>query len=119
MLGCHSGASGRWYDAHYRALVERFGSFDSLSREGAGMAASAWVTYRQATERLQDATRAREDGCGRRPSASAIRALEKRQGLAQASYDAALRRLEALCANRPITDSPVDALLRGLTGGMK
>jgi hypothetical protein len=110
MLGRHNGAAGRWYDVHYRALSERLGPFDPLSREAAGMTASAWVTYRQATKRLTEATSDRETGRGRRPSAAAIRALEKRQGLAQGSYDAALRRLEELCKHRP-TD--LDAFFRG------
>lgn len=104
MLGRHNGASGRWFDAHYRALDQRFGPFDALTRLEAGKTAALWVTFRQATERLREAVQARETGRGRRPNAAAIRTLEKRQGLAQSSYDAALRRLEELCANAPRPD---------------
>lgn len=111
LLRRHDGAPGRWYDAQFRALAERFGPFDAFTRQYAGLVAAAWVGYRQATERLADATRTRQEGRGRRPNLATIRALEKRVGLAQSSYDAALRRLEELSAKRPPL-SPMAAFAR-------
>jgi hypothetical protein len=62
---------------------------------------------------LERAQRERETGKGRRPSAAAIRALEKRQGLSWQSYDSALKRLQELAppkGPRALTDAVKQAV---------
>jgi hypothetical protein len=100
LLGYHGGVTGRWFQAQYVALERRLGPFDPILRNYAGAIAALWVTFRQDATALQDAERARRQGRGRRPSTQAISRLKKRQGLSWGSYDAALRRLEELAAQR-------------------
>lgn len=93
----HSGTRAGWFRAGYAGLADRFGPFvDEATRAYASGVAALFVTFRQDTVALDDAVRARQQGRGRRPSASAITRLEKRQGLSWHSYDRALQRLEQL-----------------------
>jgi hypothetical protein len=103
LLGRHDGAAGRLYNRQFRALSEEFGPFTGVMRFHAGGTAALFVTFQQATEALNDARRDRSEGKGRRPSASLITRLEKRQGLAWQSYSAALEKLQAMASSRPRT----------------
>lgn len=114
MLGRHDGAAGRWYHAHYRALVRQLGPFDDVTRTYAGAVAALFVTFRRDTEALTDAERARRDGKGRRPGVQTIARLKKRQGLSWASYDAALRRLEVLAGQSTAQSDPLAAVRRAV-----
>jgi len=46
MFKRHSGARGRWFREHYRALEQRLGPFDAVSRDYAGAAAVLWCEFR-------------------------------------------------------------------------
>ena len=114
MFGNHHGAAGKWYSQHYAALLKQLGPFDGVTRAYAGAAAALWVTFKQDTQALIDAERARRQGRGRRPSTQAIARLKKRQGLSWGSYDAALRRLEVLAAQRKPQSDPLAAVRRAV-----
>ena len=96
----HTGARGHWFRAHYKALGERLGPFDAVTREYAGAVATWWVEFRTDTLALEAAEEARLNGKGRRPSTQAIARLKKRSGLTWSSYNAALQRLEDLAHKR-------------------
>ena len=96
MLGRHDGVRGRWFRHAWTALVAEYGPFTGLARLEAGRVALAWVNLEAATEALEAARRAREEGRGRRPSPHAIERLYRRQGLADQSYSQALTQLRAL-----------------------
>jgi hypothetical protein len=100
MFGRHDGASGRWYQEHYRALLQRFGPFDALVRSYAAGAAVLWVEFQKATRALKTAEETRMKGKGRRPNAGAVERLKRRQGLSWQSYDQSIRRLEELTSGR-------------------
>lgn len=112
MLGSHGGAAGKLYNRIYGGLAEQFGPFNEVMRFHAGATAALGVTFQQGTEALNDARRARGEGKGRRPSASLIARLEKRQGLAWQSYSAALEKLQAMASNRPRTKTFADSVRR-------
>lgn len=96
MFTTHAGRAARWYGQHFAALAQRFGPFDQLTEAYAAGAAAFYTTFRQDTQTLHQAQEARQKGHGRRPSATAIARLEKRQGLSWQSYNNALTRLEAM-----------------------
>src|SRR5438093_12648356 len=98
MFQRHSGVKGHWFRSHFRALEQRLGPFDPVTRQYAGAAAVLWCEFRRDTLALEEAEAARREGKGRRPSTSAIARLKKRAALTWGSYDAALRRLEELAA---------------------
>jgi hypothetical protein len=113
-FGDHAGYSSRWYSEHFKALKTRLGPFDGISLQYAGATAVLWVTFKHDTRALEEAQRQRAKGKGRRPSASAIARLEKRQGLAWQSYDSALRRLEELTRkNGHGGGAELEAVMRG------
>lgn len=116
MFGSHAGARGRWYAGHYAALVAKFGPFDPMVRQFAGSVAALWSEWRSDTVAVEEAERARRNGKGRRPSVQAVARLKKRAGLSWGSYDAALRRLEGMAADRPF--DPATWFDRGERKGM-
>lgn len=96
-LGRHDGLPGRRYRQCYTALEEQFGPFASaLLRFEAGRTAVAMLNLHTATEALAGARRARERGKGRRPGSRDVERLSRRHGLADATYTAAVARLEGL-----------------------
>jgi hypothetical protein len=101
MFRNHLNVRGVWYREHYKALDQRLGPFDQVSREYAGAVAALWCEFRGDTLALEAAELARREGQGRRPSTQAIARLKKRAALSWGSYDQALVRLEALTVNRP------------------
>jgi len=100
LLGNHRGAMGRRYFRAYVALEERYGPFeDQVARMEAGRAAHAWVELEASTVQLAEARRKLNTAQGRHGSgwnAQAIQRLSKRAGLNDATYSAALVRLEAM-----------------------
>lgn len=96
----HAGRKGHIVRAHYRALEQRLGPFDELARQYAATVATLYFEFTDDTNRLEEATGARDNGKGRRPSAAAIARLKKRAALTWGSYDSALQRLESLCAQQ-------------------
>jgi hypothetical protein len=101
MFRRHSGRQGVWYRVHYAALETRLGPFDPAMRLYAGGASALWVTWRLDSDAAEEASQARQEGRGRRPSAQAVARLKKRAALSWGSYDAALRRLEGMAEHRP------------------
>jgi len=80
----------------YQALARRVGPFDeSLVRFAAGVVILA-IEFETVTAELRTAQAKRATGKGRKPSTARITSLRKRHGLAWASYDSALRRLQEL-----------------------
>ena len=114
MFANHLNARGGWYREHYRALAERHGPFDKVSREYAGAVAALWCEYKGDTLALECAEQLRQDGKGRRPSSQAIARLKKRAALSWGSYDASLRRLEELTARQSRHVNPLDAVRRAV-----
>ncbi len=110
LLGDHRSREGQIYRAHFAALEKRWGPFDELGQQYAGAVAAAWLEWLQAGKALALARQQRDRGRGRRPSAGGISRLQRRQGLSWATYDQALRRLQALAQNGHAAD-PVAALL--------
>ena len=100
LLGRHDGTRGRAYRRAYNALAAEFDLGSALARLEAGRTAVAWTNLEAATESLEAARRAREEGRGRRPSPRAIERLARRQGLANADYSQALNQLRELVAGR-------------------
>lgn len=100
MFSYHGGTLGRWYSQQFAALLARFGPFDAMTAAYAASVSALFVTFKADSAALNLALEARRHGKGRRPNATAIARLEKRQGLAWQSYDSALRRLEELAPNR-------------------
>ena len=111
VLADHSGADGRAFDAHYKALVARLGPFDEVCRAYASGVAACWIEWQRSTRDLDRARHNRETGTGRRPNQGAIQRLQKRQGLAWQSYDSALHRLAELASTQR---APADDLARHL-----
>ena len=101
LLGRHDGAAGRAFRRYYDALAGELGPFRPLVRLEAGRVAVLGVLLEAATHALMAARRDRETGRGRRPSVAALERLARRQGLADASYAAALDKLRALVGDRP------------------
>lgn len=111
--------AGRAYLDAYRALEERFGPFaDRLMRMEAGRAAFAWVELQASAQQLAAARAKFTTARGRHGkgwNAQAIARLSKRLGLNDATYVAAVRRLEELVTGanphqRPLT--PAELLSR-------
>jgi hypothetical protein len=96
LLGRHDGARGRAYRRAFNALVAEFDVTSPLAKLEAGRTALAWTNLEAATESLEAARRAREEGRGRRPSPRTIERLARRQGLANADYAQALAALREL-----------------------
>ena len=101
MFKSHLNVRGVWYREHFKALDQRLGPFDQVTREYAGAVAALWCEFRSDTLALEAAERTRREGQGRRPSTQGIARLKKRAALSWGSYDQALVRLEALTATRP------------------
>ena len=102
LLGSHSGSRGRSYRRSYSALAAEFDLTSPLAKLEAGRVAVAWTNLEAATESLEAARRAREEGRGRRPSPRTLERLARRQGLADTSYAQALNQLRELVgAHRP------------------
>ncbi len=103
LLGNHRGRTGKRYHACYTALAERYGPFsDQVLRMEAGRCAAAWVEYMASTQQLAEARAKLQAARGRHAgswNAQAIQRLSKRVGLNDATYSAALRRLEELTAH--------------------
>jgi len=114
LLGNHGGAAGKWYDSHYRALRQRFGPFDEITRQYVGGVAVLWVQFREVMVAVKVAQEARANGKERRPSASAVERLRRRQGLAWGSYDQAVRRLEELSAKSNGSGDPLANVRRAV-----
>lgn len=114
LLGRHDGPAGRAYRRAYDALAQEFGPFPSpLLRFEAGRVAVAMLNLEYASTALAAARRLRERGKGRRPSPREIERLSRRQGLADASYSAALARLRELAGRDGHGVQPdLEALLR-------
>lgn len=110
IFGRHDGVAGRQFNRHYRALAQRLGPFDGISRDYASAVAGLWVQWTEAAETLANAQRLRKEGKGRRPSPGQIARLQKRAGLAWASYDAALKRLGEIGKSTPGDDPTLQAL---------
>jgi len=118
LLGNHNTAAGKRFRRTYQALAERYGPFqDQVLKMEAARCAAAWVEYQAATEQLADARAKLNAAKGRHSgawNAQAVQRLAKRAGLSDASYAAALRRLEELTATtrvaRPLT--PTELLSR-------
>jgi hypothetical protein len=100
VMGYHGGVSGKWFHRHVMGLKERYGPLDQAGLDYAAAVASLWVTYRQASRSLAEVQRKRDVGRGRRPNLQAVERARKRQGLAFASYDQALRHLRELTRER-------------------
>lgn len=112
LLGNHRGPRGRAYRRTFEALAAEYGPFSALGRLEAGRVAVAWVNLVAASESLEAARRAREEGRGRRPSPRAIERLARRQGLADQSYAQALAALRELVAARREPASIADLVTR-------
>jgi hypothetical protein len=95
-----------WFTRHFGELEEQFGPFaTALARRDALSLCTQFVEWQSAVYDLEAARRQREDGKGRRASASAISRLQKRSGLLWGDYTAARGRFEELVkgAGRPRT----------------
>lgn len=114
VLGKHDGWQGAIFRRGWRALVAEFGPPlpGSLFRLEMGRVAALYVTQECATRRLAEARQARASGRGRRPSEGRILRLEKRAGLADASFVGGLDRLRALATKHDghVVPSPVELL---------
>ncbi len=96
LLGKHNTVRGRWYSESWASLVQEFGPLTGLARLEAGRVAVAWVNVRAATAALEVARLARERETGRRPSSRDLERFSRRQGLAHATYSAALDKLREM-----------------------
>lgn len=110
MFRSHLNVRGVWYREHYKALDQRHGPFDKVTREYAGAVAALWCEFRGDTLTLESAEQARREGHGRRPSSQAIARLKKRAALSWGSYDAALRQLFELATHRNGQRNPLEAV---------
>ena len=108
----HAGERGHWFRSQYRALEERLGPFDGLTRQFAASCSALYVEWRSDVRAEEEADRARREGKGRRPSAAVLARLKKRAGLSWQSYDGSLRRLEELAGRKP-AQTPLAALAAG------
>ena len=106
LLGRHDGPRGRAYRRCFDALAAEFALDRPLAQLEAGRVALAWALLQAATESLETARTTREQGQGRRPSAREIRSLEKRVGLADGTYSAALDKLRELAAEHRRSGAP-------------
>jgi len=115
LLGNHAGREGKAYRAAFDSLEAQYGPFQNdVLRFEAGRTAVARMQFERATQELNAAQRKRRIGRGRRPNAQQIERLARRQGLADGTYAAAMKRLEDLAArvHRP-ADDPIQQLLCG------
>ena len=97
LLDRHNGTEGRLYGRIYAELEAAFGPFSSAYvRFEAGRVAISRMQLEHATRELTRVQRARRTGKGRRPNDRQVERLARRQGLADGSYAAAVKRLEEL-----------------------
>ena len=102
MLDNHGGVEGKSFRRAYDALEAQFGPFlNEFIRNEAGRCALAWVQLQRASRELVLLQRKRRTGRGRKPNERQIERLARRQGLADGSYQSAVRRLEELVARQP------------------
>lgn len=95
-----------WFTRHFGELEEQFGPFaTALVRRDALSLCTQFVEWQSSVYDLEAARRQREDGRGRRASASVIGRLQKRSGLLWGDYTAARVRFEEMVkgAGRPRT----------------
>jgi hypothetical protein len=124
LLGNHNTLAGKRFRRCYSALVERYGPFsDQVLRMEAARCAAAWTEYQASTVQLAEA-RAKLSAArvrhGQGWNAQAIQRLSKRVGLNDATYAAALRRLEELAApsnGHAFAPGSPEAALHAMTGG--
>lgn len=91
-------ADARAFCRGWAALEQRLGvALEPFLTETAA-AVEFGLQWQDVTGELRQAQEARQRGKGRRPTASRIASLRKRQGLSWQSYDQAVRRLEELVA---------------------
>src|SRR5262245_76932 len=114
MLGSHEGLDGKAYRRAWGALVNEFGAppAGSLLRLEFGRVAACWVVLEAAQRRLAETRRRRETQKTHRPSEAMVLRLEKRAGLADASYGSAVARLRELAAKRNGHVSPAELVRR-------
>ena len=112
----HTPAERRLLRAHYRALDERYGPFDAVTKAYALAETAMWWGFELATAAVMEGEQKRREGKRRRPAAQAVERLRKRQGLAYGSFDQALRRLEELARPTRKAASPAD-VMRKLRAG--
>jgi hypothetical protein len=106
LLGNHDGAVGKTFRRCYDALEGELGPFTPLGRLEASRVAARFVEMQDATRALTAAQARRADGRGRRPGSREIRALQRRLGLADGSYTAALAQLRTLAPTRKAPSLP-------------
>lgn len=94
----HWGAlQGTAFREHYQQLSDAYGPFTQpLIREAAADVAQQHVLKLAAADAWAEAQHLRETGRGRRPQRSQVVTLSKRVNLAQASYERAFDRFQAL-----------------------
>jgi hypothetical protein len=112
LLGRHDGARGRAYRRAYSALEAEFDLTSPLAKLEAGRVSLNWCHLQTATESLEAARRAREEGRGRRPSPRTIERLARRQGLANADFSQALAALRELVGTQCPPASIADLVTR-------
>jgi len=118
VLPNHTTPAGRCYLDAYKALEQRYGPFvDEVARMEASRTAFAWVELQASQLELVQAREKLATAKGRHSTAwnaRAVQRLSKRQGLNDATYVSATRRLEQITAStrvaRPL--SPTELLSR-------
>jgi hypothetical protein len=114
LLGHHGGVEGKAFRRFYDALEAAYGPFSTaLVRFEASRTAVAAVQVERTTRELVAAQRKRRIGRGRKPNERQVERLARRQGLADGSYAAAVKRLEELTRATQHAGDPLAVLLNG------
>lgn len=91
----HDTQKARFYTQEYRRIASRFGQpIPKDYKQDAAAVSDLWATYRLLAIEVEQTEARRREGTGRRPSAPAVRSLQKRQALTFESYRAARLELE-------------------------
>ena len=119
LLDHHGGMEGRAYRKAYDGLEAMFGPFrHDFIRFEAGCTAVARLQLERSTRELVMAQRKRRVGRGRKPNERQIERLARRQGLADGTYAAAVKRLEELMQRTALGHDLASQLAAPLHGRM-
>jgi hypothetical protein len=115
LLGNHGGVEGKAYRRAYDSLEQEFGAFrNDFVRYEAGRVAVARIQFERSTRELVLAQRKRRVAKGRRPNERMIERMARRQGLADMTYSAAVKRFEDIVKRAGGSD-----LARALAAALK